>query len=1018
MYKSITAFLLFLLFSASLFAQSLNIDYNDYNKIDPRMHFVIEEFLDHKAKESKNYLTAQKIDELFSLNEQGQKVFGLVIRSNQPSQLKRNGIPVNSVYENFVTARLTAAQIISAVKMDEVEYITLGEIYYPTNDVATGLIGADLVHDGYINSTSYEGDGVIVCIIDTGIDWEHLDFRDAVDDTKSRILYIWDQTLSKTGAEGTPEDRDATDFSGLDYGVEYTKTHIQDEIDGSPAGFVREEDTNGHGTHVAGTAAGNGAALTSNKYAGIAPNADLLIIKAGNGSFPTSNTVDALTYAREVAEDEGKPVVVNMSLGGHSAPHDGTSTLAQAVDAFIGLSGRVVVISAGNEGGDNIHISGTLPSSGSSTIEFTIPSYTPNSGTDNDYFGFDLWLDDDTDADATVTSPNGVTYTRSDSQSGKESDASDGTIYLFNDVNATNSDREIYMYIDDDDATKTPAVGTWELVISNNTASSVTYHGWLFGSALGSKEATLVGGDSLRTVGSPGTSAEAITVGAYASRWRWLSTNGSGYLVSSSYDQSDDIAKFSSIGPTRTGSQKPDLAAPGQRIASSLSADDSSPSTTSTLPGDKHILSQGTSMSCPVVTGAVALLLEHDGTLTGSAIKTLLTDNTDSDSYTGGSLPDFFWGAGKLNIFKALAESINSSWTPNQEILVYDEFASDASTGIGATVMIAVKITPTIAGSLTGLFFHPSTTIDITSDLSLEIWSDNGSGLPDSKLGSTVTFDKDNILNFSWNYADMQSSGVTSLSVGTDYHLVLYFATGTSFFIRVDDGNVDNRSSINTGAGWSAVGSGDYRIRGVVSTESSVLPVELVSFSGELIDGDVLLEWETAIEINNFGFDVERRVLTDESKWEKIGFVDGHGTTASPKYYEYLDVSPPAEELEYRLKQIDNDGTFEYFRETAKVNASVTSVEDQIPTQFSLHQNYPNPFNPTTTIKFDLPEKSDISISLFNILGQKVKTITRGIYDAGYHEVNLNVVDLASNIYIYRLESKIYNATKKMILLK
>ncbi len=241
-----------------------------------------------------------------------------------------------------------------------VSFIYPGETLYPTNDIGGTLIGADLVKNGYINSTTYDGTDVIVLIIDTGIDWSHADFQKSGSPNTSRILYIWDQTLTAGAGEDTPEDRDGTNFSWLNYGVEYTQANINDEIDGSATEFVREEDTNGHGTHVAGSAAGNGSSLTTNKYEGIASKADIVFVKAGNGSFPTTNTVDALEYAQKISDTEGKPVVVNMSLGGHANAHDGTSELDIAVDNFTSSgSGRVAVISAGNEGSSAIHITGT-----------------------------------------------------------------------------------------------------------------------------------------------------------------------------------------------------------------------------------------------------------------------------------------------------------------------------------------------------------------------------------------------------------------------------------------------------------------------------------------------------------------------------------------------------------------------------------------------------------------------------------------------------------------------------------
>ena len=162
-------------------------------------------------------------------------------------------------------------------------------------------------------------------IFDTGIDWKHLDFRKVGDTTKSRILYIWDQTLTPNSKEHSP--------TGFTYGVEYTEAQIEGELSGSARGVVREKDTVGHGTHVASTAAGNGQAF-NNKYIGMAPEADIIVVKGGDGSFSETGEIDGLTYAQNKATALKEPIVVNMSLGGQIGPHDGTNGDEVAVNSF------------------------------------------------------------------------------------------------------------------------------------------------------------------------------------------------------------------------------------------------------------------------------------------------------------------------------------------------------------------------------------------------------------------------------------------------------------------------------------------------------------------------------------------------------------------------------------------------------------------------------------------------------------------------------------------------------------
>ncbi|PSQ85604.1 MAG: hypothetical protein BRD40_00210, partial [Bacteroidetes bacterium QS_1_65_9] len=265
--------------------------------------------------------------------------YGVIVYTRRPEVLRENGIDFNSTYPEFVTARLTREQIAVTSQLTGVKSMRAAGVAGSHNDVAAGVSGVRALNNGRLNDTQYQGQGTIVCVIDSGIDYTHGDFRGIADDTQSRILYIWDQTLSAQGSEEMPAQRGGSDLSGFNYGVEYTRTHIEDEIDGSAAGFVRQEDTDGHGTHVTGTAAGNGGGagggIPAQKYRGMAPKADIIFVKAGNGSFPFSNVIDGMNYCGEVAEDESKPLVVNMSLGANFGPHDGTSAQDQAVDNFV-----------------------------------------------------------------------------------------------------------------------------------------------------------------------------------------------------------------------------------------------------------------------------------------------------------------------------------------------------------------------------------------------------------------------------------------------------------------------------------------------------------------------------------------------------------------------------------------------------------------------------------------------------------------------------------------------------------
>jgi hypothetical protein len=188
------------------------------------------------------------------------------------------------------------------------------------------------------------------------------------------------------------------------------------------------------------------------------------------------------------------------------------------------------------------------------------------------------------------------------------------------------------------------------------------------------------------------------------------------------------------------------------------------------------------------------------------------------------------------------------------------------------------------------------------------------------------------------------------------------------------------------------------------------VPVELTSFAAVPSNGKVTLNWSTATESNNQGFEVERGV---NGSWSKVAFVNGAGSTTQVQNYSYSDdvSSLKSSKVSYRLKQIDFNGTFKY--------SSVVEVElDNIPALFSLDQNYPNPFNPTTKISYQLPQNGFVSLKVYNAIGKEVASLVNEEKSAGRYEVNFNAEGLSSGLYFYSIQAGSFQETKKMILLK
>jgi Secretion system C-terminal sorting domain len=225
----------------------------------------------------------------------------------------------------------------------------------------------------------------------------------------------------------------------------------------------------------------------------------------------------------------------------------------------------------------------------------------------------------------------------------------------------------------------------------------------------------------------------------------------------------------------------------------------------------------------------------------------------------------------------------------------------------------------------------------------------------------------------------------------------------------------DAGSSVDVGSN-ADVCADQIQINGSWSGSGTIclgaLPVTMLSFTASVTNRvDIILTWQTGVELNNSGFDIERRIDKDGSSWEKTGFVQGSGTTNEPKSYTYTNKKLQTGTYKYRLKQIDYNGSYEYF----ELSSALTIHP---PNTFALGQNYPNPSNPKSKIDYEIPLKGKVHISLYNLLGQEVLTLVNETKDAGYYTAEFDGSNLASGVYFYRLISEGFTSTKKMLLVK
>ncbi|HET8683542.1 MAG TPA: S8 family peptidase [Micromonosporaceae bacterium] len=544
------------------------------------------------------------------------------------SAIERAGMRIHSVAGDVATGEVRVDQLDALAQLDSVVRVELSRVLHHEMDLGLPEAGVPAVHAG---PPGLRGAGVIIGIIDSGIDYLHSAFRR--DDGTSRILAIWDQGLEPQGAETSP--------TGFGYGVEFGKPAIDEAIaSDKPFDVVRHRDqairdVGCHGTHVAGIAAGDGLAAgparTDRVFTGVAPAADLVVVAntrgraAGElGLGDSAASLDAVRYIVRLANALGRPVVVNQSQGDNVGPHDGSSLFERGLDNLLGAPGRVMVKSAGNEGARKRHASGRLTTDESQVLTFTVP---PGRRSD---IVVDIWYPGIDRFSVTVAPPTGDALpgiAHGETTEHRLATGAGDRVFIDSDVDDNNLDNRIFIVIspaDEDDAVVEE--GTWSLTLTGTSVTSGRWDAWIQRGDPSPRFQPPFE-DPSRTISIPGTGHEVITAASYANRGGAPGT----------------LSAFSSRGPTRDGRPAPTVAAPGEFVMSVQ------PSQFRNAYG----LMSGTSMASPMVTGIVALLLQKQPTLTQAQVSGVLAATARSDSATGAT-PNNTAGAGKVNAAAAV----------------------------------------------------------------------------------------------------------------------------------------------------------------------------------------------------------------------------------------------------------------------------------------------------------------------------------------------------------------------------
>lgn len=497
-------------------------------------------------------------------------------------------------------------------------------------DASVPTTNAHLLRGPGPGFTGLSGQGILVGDVDSGIDFDHPDFKDAGGLT--RLANIWDQN-NAAGPGPAP----------FAYGTEWNSAQIN-------GGLCTQTDLSGHGTHVMGIAGGDGSGtggiVPQFTYVGMAPRADLIMV---NTNFQTTGILDGVAYVFNRATSLGVPAVVNLSLGSHFGPKDGTSAFEAGLSALTG-PGRIIVKSAGNERGQARHAEVLAAGAG------TNATMTVTGGTiAGRQIAIDGYYEASENINVQITTPNGTIIgpilLGGINAGYPGTPTANGRVYLENGAALTaTGDREVYVELLVEAGNSANGTWTFRFIPVALGAANGEVDLWRFFNNTTTANFVTGNQNAEELISEPGNAVDLITTASWATKRTWTDCNGF-LLTFTGAPNPGPISPFSSPGPTRDGRQKPDIAAPGSIIASSTSFDIAQVCAAggSLNLGDalQHTVSQGTSMAAPHATGASALILQKYGNVGPNFIKAFLNGRAVVDGFTGGVWNKDF-GNGKL----------------------------------------------------------------------------------------------------------------------------------------------------------------------------------------------------------------------------------------------------------------------------------------------------------------------------------------------------------------------------------
>ena len=610
-------------------------------------------------------MLAQQQDRACRTSHQQYQAFISLSDLSRVDDLRALGVSVDAVFDGFVTARIPADRIEEIMAADGVDLVSLSQPLHWCNDSALSFSNVIPAHQAVGIIGPFDGQDVIVGIIDTGIDFNHINLCDERGFSRVRAVYLPADTLGKNHPLV-----DGLELPGSCYETEQEITSLTTDYNGSS-----------HGTHTLGTAAGS---YRGNRWNGVAPGADLVACGMPSDQLTDVNIANAVKYIFDYADRVGKPCVINMSIGSNSGPNDGTSFLCR-VFSSMARAGRICVVSAGNDGEAPICFRYTMRHDSDTATTFLRnqwgglqrQGYVSMWSGGADEHASRVVIVNRSTGELEYASPF-MSALPSDSVFTITSDADDSFAAFYNGELSFASAVEPRFVEggEEPDAGRFHSFWTFDvesvraghLIGLQYVASAGTeLVGWCTKDAyfytFGLPGAT--GGSSSGSISDLATTDSVISVGAYCSRQSYI--NASGQEVFCGDYHMAEIAPFSSLGPDERGIQRPDVCAPGAVLLSSANrydvASDRSDWPAAVALNEEsypYYPNQGTSMSAPVVTGAIALMLQVNPSLTVADVREVLKRSSLRDGLTDmGNMAQ--WGFGRLDVWAAVNDVIDNT---------------------------------------------------------------------------------------------------------------------------------------------------------------------------------------------------------------------------------------------------------------------------------------------------------------------------------------------------------------------